>query len=251
MKLPKISLTWKIMIGLVLGIFLGWLVGTLDLQSGNHTVFGIETATILAFFRSLSTLFLNLIKSIIAPLIFATLVIGISGTGDIKQVGRIGAKSLLYFEIVTTLALVIGLAAVNIVQPGRGVSLAGISKSEDKAVFGAKGAKFVERSDRRGEKSRRTARSDGDESERFSRSKPAVGDCRAESRRISRCRRQRFDRARTARETEKLRRNYRASFADFDYSSDGGRRCFADRDFLGYFRARGDGNRQEKIGSRR
>ncbi|MGI8470266.1 MAG: dicarboxylate/amino acid:cation symporter [Pyrinomonadaceae bacterium] len=126
----KISLTGKIMIGLVLGIFLGWLIGKIDLQSGNHTVFGLETATILAFFRSLSTLFLNLIKSIIAPLIFATLVIGIAGTGDIKQVGRIGVKSLIYFEIVTTLALFIGLAAVNIVQPGKGVSLAGAVKEE-------------------------------------------------------------------------------------------------------------------------
>jgi len=135
MKLPKISLTWKIMIGLVLGIFLGWLIRELDLGSGNHTVFGLETATILSFVRSLSTLFLNLIKSIIAPLIFATLVIGISGTGDIKQVGRIGAKALIYFEVVTTIALFIGLAAVNITQPGRGVSLAGIPKGEDKAVL--------------------------------------------------------------------------------------------------------------------
>jgi proton glutamate symport protein len=135
MKLPKISLTWKIMIGLVLGIFLGWLVQTLDAASGNHTVFGIETANILAFVRSLSTLFLNLIKSIIAPLIFATLVIGISGTGDIKQVGRIGAKSLLYFEVVTTLALIIGLAAVNITRPGDGVSLSGVQKTDDKAVL--------------------------------------------------------------------------------------------------------------------
>ena len=126
------------MIGLVIGIFLGWLVGYLDLQSPDHHVFGIETATILALFRSLSTLFLNLIKSIIAPLIFATLVIGISGTGDIKQVGRIGAKSLLYFEIVTTLALVVGLAAVNITRPGDGVSLAGIKQGEDKAVLAQK-----------------------------------------------------------------------------------------------------------------
>ncbi len=135
MKLPKISLTWKIMIGLVLGIFIGWLIREIDLASPNHHVFGLETATLLSFIRSLSTLFLNLIKSIIAPLIFATLVIGISGTGDIKQVGRIGAKSLLYFEVVTTLALLIGLAAVNITKPGVGVSLAGIAKTDDKAVL--------------------------------------------------------------------------------------------------------------------
>ena len=130
MTLPKISLTWKIIIGLVLGIFIGWLIREIDLSSPDHHVFGIETASLLAFLRSLSTLFLNLIKSIIAPLIFATLVVGIAGTGDIKQVGRIGAKSLLYFEIVTTLALFIGLAAVNITRPGQGVSLAGAVKSE-------------------------------------------------------------------------------------------------------------------------
>ena len=117
MKLPKISLTWKIMIGLALGIFLGWLIREIDLKSADHHVFGIATQDLLAFIRSLSTLFLNLIKSIIAPLIFATLVVGISGTGDIKQVGRIGAKSLLYFEVVTTLALFIGLIAVNITRP--------------------------------------------------------------------------------------------------------------------------------------
>lgn len=126
------------MIGLVLGIFLGWLIREIDLRSADHHVFGLETQTLLSFIRSLSTLFLNLIKSIIAPLIFATLVVGISGTGDIKQVGRIGAKSLLYFEIVTTLALVIGLAAVNITRPGEGVSLAGVAKGEDKAVLAQK-----------------------------------------------------------------------------------------------------------------
>ncbi len=116
--MPKISLTWQIMIGLVIGIFVGWLAPD----------WGISA-------RPLSNLFLNLIKSIIAPLIFATLVVGISGTGDIKQVGRIGGKSLLYFEIVTTLALFIGLMAVNITQPGKGVSLAGVAKSEDKSVL--------------------------------------------------------------------------------------------------------------------
>lgn len=138
MKLPKVSLTWKIMIGLALGIFLGWLIHEMDIKSADHHVFGIETPTLLAFIRSLSTLFLNLIKSIIAPLIFATLVVGISGTGDIKQVGRMGAKSLLYFEVVTTLALVIGLAAVNISQPGKGVSLAGVAKGDDKATLAKK-----------------------------------------------------------------------------------------------------------------
>jgi len=106
MALPKVSLTTKIFIGLILGILLGWL----------KPDWGIAL-------RPLSILFLNLIKSVIAPLIFSTLVIGIAGTGDIKQVGRIGLKSLVYFEIVTTFALFIGLAAVNLTKPGVGVSL--------------------------------------------------------------------------------------------------------------------------------
>ena len=120
-RIPKVSLTWKIMIGLVLGILLGYLK-----PEWGQAV------------RPLSLLFLNLIKSIIAPLIFSTLVIGIAGTGDIKQVGRIGVKSLFYFEIVTTFALFIGLAAVNITRPGIGVSLAGITRPEDKAVLASR-----------------------------------------------------------------------------------------------------------------
>ena len=70
-------------------------------------------------------IFLNLIKSIIAPLVFSTIVIGIAGGGDLKKVGRMGAKSILYFEIVTTIALFLGLAVVNIVQPGHGIVLNG------------------------------------------------------------------------------------------------------------------------------
>jgi proton glutamate symport protein len=66
-----------------------------------------------------------LIKSIIAPLVFSTIVIGIAGGGDLKKVGRMGAKSILYFEIVTTIALFLGLAVVNIVQPGYGIVLNG------------------------------------------------------------------------------------------------------------------------------
>jgi proton glutamate symport protein len=71
----------------------------------------------------LSTIFLRLIKSILAPLLFGTLVAGIASTGSVKAMGRIGAKSILYFEVVTTIALVIGLAAVNIVRPGDGMHL--------------------------------------------------------------------------------------------------------------------------------
>ncbi len=77
---------------------------------------GVETA----FLRNI---FLNLVKVIIAPLVFSSIVAGIAGGGELKKVGRMGIKALLYFEIVTTLALIIGLAAVNIAQPGYGVVL--------------------------------------------------------------------------------------------------------------------------------
>src|SRR5207247_4425794 len=118
MTLPKVSLTTKIFIGLILGVLLGYLKPDWG------------TAV-----RPLSLLFLNLIKSIIAPLIFSTLVIGIAGTGDIRQVGRIGVKALAYFEIVTTFALFIGLGAVNLTKPGVGVSLAGAHRPDDKATL--------------------------------------------------------------------------------------------------------------------
>src|SRR5216683_7374543 len=104
----KPNLTTQIMIGLVLGGVLGYL----SPKWGNNVYF-------------LRDIFLNRIKSIIAPLIFSTLVVGIAGGGDLKKVGRMGAKALVYFEIVTTIALFIGLGIVNLTKPGAGVALAG------------------------------------------------------------------------------------------------------------------------------
>lgn len=74
----------------------------------------------------LSKIFLKLIKTIIAPLLFSTLVIGIAGHADIKQVGRMGWKSILYFELVTTVALLFGLVAANIIRPGDGIDLSNV-----------------------------------------------------------------------------------------------------------------------------
>jgi proton glutamate symport protein len=87
-------------------------------------------------FKPLSTIFLRMIKSLIAPLIFATLVVGIAGHGDdMKRVGRLAFKSIVYFEIVTTLALFIGLAAVNLARPGDGVPLgADPTKGQEQAA---------------------------------------------------------------------------------------------------------------------
>src|SRR3954462_2468100 len=70
-----------------------------------------------------SNVFLRLIKSIIAPLLFGTLVGGIASTGSIATMGRIGIKAIIYFEVATTMALFIGLGAVNLVRPGAGIHI--------------------------------------------------------------------------------------------------------------------------------
>lgn len=84
--------------------------------------------------RLMSQIFLRLIKTIIAPLIFGTLVVGIAGHADLKQVGRMGVKALIYFEVVTTIALFIGLAAINISRAGVGVQLAPLAHTENLAA---------------------------------------------------------------------------------------------------------------------
>lgn len=85
--------------------------------------FGFDAPHAAAQARVFSDIFLRLIKTIVAPLILATLVVGIAGHGDLKGVGRMGIKSLVYFEVVTTLALVIGLLAINITRAGVGLAL--------------------------------------------------------------------------------------------------------------------------------
>src|SRR5436190_8314848 len=104
--LRKVTLTQWILIAMVAGCLVGWLWP--------------EAGVAL---QPLSTVFIRMIQSLIAPLIFGTLVVGIAGHGDdMKRVGRLALKSIVYFEIVTTLALVIGLLAVNIIKPGVGVT---------------------------------------------------------------------------------------------------------------------------------
>jgi proton glutamate symport protein len=85
--------------------------------------FGYDVPEVAGKLQVLSDIFLRMIKTIIAPLLFSTLVVGIAGHADIKQIGRMGWKSLLYFEIVSTLALFIGLLAINIGKAGVGVVL--------------------------------------------------------------------------------------------------------------------------------
>jgi proton glutamate symport protein len=85
--------------------------------------FGYDFPAIASELKVVSKIFLKLIKTIIAPLIFGTLVVGIAGHANLKQVGRMGWKSILYFEVVTTIALLIGLVAINISKAGEGINL--------------------------------------------------------------------------------------------------------------------------------
>jgi len=118
--LRQISLTKWILISMVVGILIGWAFP----EGSQHL-------------KVVSNVFLKLIKCIIVPILVGTLVIGIAGhSDDLKAVGRLAFKSFVYFEIVTTLALVVGLVAVNWVQPGKGVHLP--ASSEESQAFAAK-----------------------------------------------------------------------------------------------------------------
>lgn len=105
--LKKLSLSTWILIGLVLGI----IVGAISPDLGKAM-------------KPLGDVFIRMIKMIVVPLIFSSLIMGIAGTGDFKKLGRLGGKSIIWFEVATTLALVIGLLLVNLVGPGHGVNIA-------------------------------------------------------------------------------------------------------------------------------
>ncbi|HUR26552.1 MAG TPA: cation:dicarboxylase symporter family transporter [Planctomycetota bacterium] len=112
--LKRVSFTQWILVSMAVGILLGATVPD----------FAVEL-------KPLSTIFLRLIKTLIVPLIFSTLVIGIAGHGDdMKKVGRLALRSIVYFEVVTTLALAVGLAAVNLVKPGDGIGLGTLTAEE-------------------------------------------------------------------------------------------------------------------------
>lgn len=114
MKNLKVSLAWQILLALVLGILLGsylhyhsdsreWLIANLLSPAGD--------------------IFIHLIKMIVVPIVISTLVVGIAGVGDAKQLGRIGVKTILYFEVITTVAIVLGITLANVFQPGAGIDM--------------------------------------------------------------------------------------------------------------------------------
>ena len=100
---------------------------------------GMDAPFMAEYTQKFSDIFLRMVKTLVGPLLFATLVVGIAGHGNIKQVGRIGLKSIIYFEIVTTFALFIGLLAINISQAGDGVDSNLITDS-----YKEKAAKYID-----------------------------------------------------------------------------------------------------------
>ena len=112
----KIGLAWQILIGLILGIIVG------AIFYGN--------ANIQPYLQPLGDIFLNLIKMIVVPIIISTLIVGVAGTGDIKQLGRLGGKTLIYFEVITTIAIIVGLLAANLFQPGAGIDMSHLQQTD-------------------------------------------------------------------------------------------------------------------------
>nr|WP_156857179.1 cation:dicarboxylase symporter family transporter [Oceanobacillus sp. AG] len=115
-RIIKIPLAYQILIGLVLGIIVG------AIFYGNPAV---ET-----YLQPLGTIFLNMIRMIVVPIIISTLIVGVAGTGDLKQLGKLGAKTMIYFQVVSLVAIVVGLAAANIFQPGKGIDMSSLAKTE-------------------------------------------------------------------------------------------------------------------------
>jgi proton glutamate symport protein len=121
-----IGFTGWIIISMIAGILFGWLAP--DLAPN---------------LKPFANIFLRMIKSLIVPLLFSTLVVGIAGHGDdMKKVGKLALRSIIYFEVVTTLALAIGLIAVNVVKPGVGLSLSAAGDSDEFKALAAKTPTF-------------------------------------------------------------------------------------------------------------
>lgn len=114
--MKKLSLASQIFIGLILGIIVGAIF------------YGNPTAA--SYLQPIGDIFLRLIKMIVIPIVLASIVVAVAGVGDIKQLGKIGGKTLLYFEIITTIAIIVGILAANIFQPGNGVNMSQLEQTD-------------------------------------------------------------------------------------------------------------------------
>ena len=122
------NLTFQVLVAITLGVLLG--------------LFAPGAAKAM---KPIGDTFINLVKMVITPVIFLTIVLGIANMSDLRKVGRVGGKALLYFEIVTTFALAIGLLVVNITKPGAGLDVSALAKGDvSKYAEAGKGLTFVD-----------------------------------------------------------------------------------------------------------
>lgn len=114
--MKKIGLAWQILIGLVLGIIVG------AIFFGNPNV--------ASYLQPIGDIFLRLIKMIVIPIVISSIIVGVASVGDTKKLGRLGGKTIIYFEIITTVAIIIGLFVANIFHPGSGVDMGSLQKTD-------------------------------------------------------------------------------------------------------------------------
>jgi proton glutamate symport protein len=121
MKKMRISLAWQIVIALFLGILVGAFL---------HNSPELRNDIVANFLQPLGKIFINLIKMIVIPLVLSMLILGIANAGDSKSVGKLGLKTIIYFEVITTVAIIVGLVAANVFQPGAGIDMSTLTTSD-------------------------------------------------------------------------------------------------------------------------
>ncbi|AKC60214.1 glutamate/aspartate:proton symporter GltP [Blochmannia endosymbiont of Camponotus (Colobopsis) obliquus] len=121
MKKLKITLAWQIFFALILGVIAGAIL---------HNQGDMRDWIITTFLSPAGEVFIRMIKMIVIPIVMATLVTGIAGIGDIKKLGSIGLKTIVYFEVITTLAIVLGVAFANLFNPGKGIDMSVLATAD-------------------------------------------------------------------------------------------------------------------------
>ena len=121
MKKMKISLAWQIVIALILGILVGAFL---------HNAPELRTDIVANVLHPLGKIFINLIKMIVVPLVLSMLILGIANAGDSKSVGKLGFKTIVYFEVITTIAIIVGLVAANVFHPGAGIDMSTLTTTD-------------------------------------------------------------------------------------------------------------------------
>ena len=121
MKKIKISLAWQIVIALILGVLVG---------SFLHYSPEYRETLINNLLSPLGSIFINLIKMIVIPLVVSMLILGIANASHGQNVGKLGFKTIVYFEIITTVAIIIGLVAANVFQPGAGIDMSSLTQTD-------------------------------------------------------------------------------------------------------------------------